>query len=122
MIIRVGGFLEEYEMDQREAYKKFKLIAKGPVDEEQFGKMLGEEATTILESRISHGLSKYSECVQQAYKNIIAWYEQAYEEKINNLPKFIADHRRTYVWTIFLRYSHEPEFKTVVWLAGKLIS
>jgi hypothetical protein len=112
-------------MESYQAYKIFRDMAKGPVREEDFSKMLFEEADEIQEAysgRVGKRWKNYSLYIHEACDRMCEWYKTAHEARLFDLPNFIADHRRQYVWVVFLRFSHEPGFTTAAWLATKMIS
>lgn len=92
-------------MDTYEALKQFKAEHYASVNEQDFLHMLRLETESELErlkTASPRSRPKYSDAVETAYDRIVDWFTHADEYKLADLACFVASHRTSCAWAVFL--------------------
>lgn len=92
-------------MDTYESLKLFKEKHCAEVNEQDFLHMLRQETESELErlkEASPRSRPKYSSAVETAYHRLADWYTHADEFKLVDLASFVASHRISCVWAVFL--------------------
>jgi hypothetical protein len=92
-------------MDTYDALKQFKAEHYAAVKDDDFLHMLRLEAENELarlKQAAPRSRPKYDAAVDTAYERIVDWFTNAGDFKTADVPNFIAMHRLSCAWAVFL--------------------
>lgn len=95
-------------MEEHQAYKRFCDQTSAEPNEADYIAMLREEAESEIEdSKRRRGRRcSWGAALEVAEERILKWFAIATEYNVDDLPRFVASHRRAAVWAVLFGRQH----------------